>query len=62
MGAKGQAGSHHTAFVTLIYGQDITEQQAEEVKAAVQRKIGSHVDITLVRGGQPIYYFIISVE
>ena len=31
-------------------------------KDAIQRKVGSHVDITLVRGGQPIYYFIISVE
>ena len=53
---------HHTAFLTLIYGQDITEEQASEAKDAIQRKVGSHVDITLVRGGQPIYYFIISVE
>ena len=53
---------HHTAFLTLIYGQDITEEQASEAKDAIQHKVGSHVDITLVRGGQPIYYFIISVE
>ena len=41
---------HHTAFLTLIYGQDITEEQASEAKDAIQRKVGSHVDITLVRG------------
>lgn len=53
---------HHTAFVTLIYGEDISEQQAQEAKDAIQKKLGTSVDITLVRGGQPVYYFIISVE
>ncbi len=51
-----------SSFITLIYGQDISEEQAEEVRKHVQSKVGNHADITLVNGGQPVYYFIISVE
>ncbi len=51
-----------TSFVTLIYGEDITEAQAEDVYNRIKAKIGDDVEITLVNGGQPVYYFIISVE
>ena len=51
-----------TSFVTLFYGDSVTEQQAETVKAQLEEKIGSEVEISIVNGGQPIYYFIISVE
>ncbi len=51
-----------TAFVTLIYGEDVKEAQAEKICTALQEKLGSDVEVTLVNGGQPVYYFIISVE
>ena len=51
-----------TSFITLIYGEDVTEAQAEEAKRAIQSRVSSHVDITVVSGGQPVYYFIVSVE
>ena len=51
-----------TAFITLIYGEDVTEEQAEQISAAISAKLGSDVEVTLVNGGQPVYYFIISVE
>ena len=51
-----------TSFVTLIYGDGITEAQAEEVYERIKSKAGSDVEITLVNGGQPVYYFILSVE
>ncbi len=54
--------SSKTSFVTLIYGEGVSDDKAEEVKKMVQSKIGKHVDVTLINGGQPIYYFIISVE
>ncbi len=50
------------SFVTLIYGEDITEAQAEAAEAAVRAKLANDVEITLIPGGQPIYYYIISVE
>lgn len=50
-----------TAFVTVIFGEDTPEQKAEEVKEQLKAKY-SNVDITLINGGQPIYYYIVSVE
>ena len=52
----------HTSFITLIYGEGITQEQAEEAERILSGKISSDVEITLVEGGQPVYYFIISVE
>ncbi len=51
-----------TSFITLIYGEGVSEEQAEEAKQQLAAKIHSNVEITLVNGGQPVYYFIISVE
>lgn len=51
-----------TAFITVIYGADTTEDEANEVYQALSEKYGSHIDITLIDGGQPVYYFIMSVE
>lgn len=48
-------------FITLIYGEDISEEQAEKTRAAVEAKI-PNAEITLIPGGQPVYYYIISVE
>ena len=52
----------HTSFITLIYGEGITQEQAAEAKRTLENKLHSDVEITLVDGGQPVYYFIISVE
>ncbi|MBR4887949.1 MAG: DAK2 domain-containing protein, partial [Clostridia bacterium] len=51
-----------TAFITLIYGEGVTEEQAQQVYDRVRAKVNSDVEITLVNGGQPVYYFIISLE
>ena len=52
----------HTSFVTLIYGEGMTEEQAERAKQTLESKLRGDVEITLVDGGQPVYHFIISVE
>lgn len=49
-------------FVTIIYGNDVSEEQAAKIQEAVQAKVPADVEIALVDGGQPVYYFIISVE
>lgn len=51
-----------TSFLTLIYGDSISEEQAKYVYDTLSHKLGSKVDITLIDGGQPVYHFIISVE
>ena len=51
-----------TSFITIIYGSDITEAQANDAYNRIKSKISGDIEVTLVNGGQPVYYFIISVE
>lgn len=53
---------YQSSIITIIYGADATEADAEEVKRRLADKYGDEVEISIVNGGQPIYYFIISVE
>jgi DAK2 domain fusion protein YloV len=48
-------------FVTIIYGAEMTEADAEQVRNSLQAKY-TDIDITMIAGGQPVYYYIISVE
>lgn len=50
------------SFITLIYGEGVEEADAEAVREAIQAKVGDAVDITIVNGGQPVYYYFLSVE
>ena len=51
-----------TSFITLIYGDSVSQDEANEALHMLQEKFGSAIDVTLVDGGQPVYYFILSVE
>lgn len=52
----------NTEFITLIYGENISESQAESLKESLESSLSSSIEVNLVKGEQPIYYFIISVE
>ncbi len=47
--------------VTLIYGKDTDEYNAEKVVNTVLARCGN-IEIEHISGGQPLYYYIISVE
>ena len=49
-------------FITVIYGEDVTDEQAAELEEQIHAKYGSKAEITVINGGQPIYYYILSVE
>ncbi len=49
-------------FVTVLYGEDVTSSQAGSLERQLKAKYGSKVEFTFVNGGQPVYYYIISVE
>ena len=51
-----------TEFITLIYGNGVTEEQAEAVKQKIISKTHTDAEISVVNGDQPLYYFIISAE
>lgn len=53
---------HDTSFITLIYGSDVTEDNAEKLKDFLNQKFNNKIEIMLINGGQPVYYYIISVE
>ncbi len=49
-------------FLTVIYGEDVSDEAAAAVEQMLNEKYGDKVEITMVNGGQPIYYYIFSVE
>lgn len=53
-------GEH--SLVTIIYGQDTDESSAETLEERLSTKYGNDMEISIVNGGQPIYYYILSVE
>lgn len=48
-------------YVTLIYGEDISDESAEAVKNTIEAKM-PNLEVTLISGKQPVYYYIMSVE
>lgn len=48
-------------FITIYYGEDIEEQEAEALAEKLEEKYPD-CEVSLQYGGQPIYYYIISVE
>lgn len=51
-----------TQFITVISGCDVSNEEAEKTTAMVQAKCGNDVEVTHLVGGQPVYYYMISVE
>lgn len=56
-----QMTDEDSEIITLFYGQDIKEEEAEELLEEV-RKLCPDCDVELYEGGQPLYYYLLSVE
>lgn len=54
--------SSSSGFVTVIYGADVSDDDANEAYEQLRAKLGSDIEVALVNGGQPVYYYLISVE
>lgn len=50
------------SLVTIIFGEGADESGAQVVEQKLGEKFGSDIEISIVDGGQPVYYYIISVE
>ena len=50
-----------SAIVSIYFGSDATEDDASEIASAIEEKYPD-VEVEINNGGQPIYYYIISVE
>lgn len=51
-----------SSYVTVIYGADVTEDKAQMLYDQLSMKFKDKIEITLLHGGQPVYYYLISVE
>ena len=50
------------SFLTLFYGDSVDDSTAERIKQSVEQKLDKSIEVTLINGGQPVYYFYISAE
>ena len=48
-------------LITIYYGADVTENDASELASIIENEYGN-CDVEYHNGGQPLYYYIISVE
>ena len=48
-------------LITLYYGEDVTEESAQEIADALTEKY-DYLDVEIHPGNQPVYYYILSVE
>ena len=56
-----EAASREAEFVTVFYGEDVSEEDAQKASAIFTCRCPD-AEISLIRGGQPVYYYIISIE
>ena len=56
-----EARERQAEFVTLFYGEDVTEEQAAQAQAIFQEACPD-AELTVIAGGQPVYYYIVSIE
>ncbi len=52
----------NSSFLTLIAGEDVSEEDANAIFETISEKLPKSVEASLVMGGQPVYYYIVSVE
>ena len=55
------AGERDAEFISLYYGEDVTEEAANEAAALFQAACPT-AEVSVFAGGQPVYYYIVSIE
>ncbi len=56
-----QIAGEDSEIITLFYGEDVKSEEAEELLGKVEEQYPD-ADVELYDGGQPLYYYFISVE
>lgn len=56
---RGMTGA---TYITVFYGEKISEKRAQEYGRIIAEKVGDGCDVAVLYGGQPLYDYIISVE
>ena len=57
-----RSDAHQSAeFISIFYGEDVTEEQAQKAEAIFAAAC-PNAEVSLLSGGQPVYYYMISAE
>ena len=60
-GLAEKAAEKGAEFISLYFGEDVSEEDANAA-AAVFQEICPDAEVSVFNGGQPVYYYIISME
>ena len=60
-GLAEKVREENAEFITIYYGADITQEQAEQT-VKLFGELCPDAEINLINGGQPVYYYLISAE
>ena len=52
---------YNPEFVTVYYGENVSEEDANELAHTIEGNF-SDAEVSVVNGGQPVYYYMISIE
>jgi len=50
------------SYVTVFYGEGVSDYEAEKMEKRLTEMLGEDTSVTVIEGGQPLYYYLISVE
>ncbi len=50
-----------TSLITIYYGEDVEDKEAKKLQKYAQKKFKDS-DVELIYGGQPLYYYTITLE
>lgn len=53
--------NEESALITIYFGSDVSEEQAESLRAKLEEKYPD-CDVETQNGGQPLYYYLVAVE
>ena len=59
--AYQKISSEDDSVISIYYGDKVTEAEANELKEKIEG-INSNVEVSVYEGGQPVYYYYISIE
>ena len=51
-----------SSFITILHGEGVSPKKANALKAALEERYGNDIEVTVINGGQPVYYYFISIE
>jgi hypothetical protein len=57
----GKAGVEDAEVASIYYGSDIKDEEASKLSQLIKQKY-PHLEIEVIAGGQPHYYYIVSIE